>query len=611
MEKENKRYYIELEVLTPLSVGAGNEKDWIYGVDYVTKNGKVYIIDMERAVEITGSTQLANALSQGNSGTILDSLQGNNLQKASSRVFQLPAQTTNPIKSFLRTQLMDKPLIPGTSLKGAIRSCLFNHLHGRVIKDGSNDTNETVFGKMDDGSVFTRFIHVGDIIMPETQLVNTKIFNLKGTLWKDNWTGGWKNKGVTNPKFKPEEFNTLYECVVPGQVSYGIINIEQALYDFFCSYGKSQNYADKKKELIDGGIEALFAAINTVTKAYLQKELAFFRAFPEADRSDDIINSIQALLNKIPSEDTSCVLKMSAGSGFHSITGDWQYNNYFDEPKFWPEINQATGKKDRNAGKKRYKSRKIADYDGKLSLMGFVILRWIEDENKGKQQYRKHFEMMKLSETEEVALRKQKIEQQYNLILQEAQQLADDKKWNEAINKAEEAAKLLKENTDAQKLIQSCQANIQQELEQQYNKILQEAEQLADQKKWDEAINRAEEAKKTLPGKGDADTKIKEWEAAKMKQEIETSQVDKFKDKRLSDVLNPTTLAALTTQVKNWIKIGGNTFNDDALNSLVEAIKKLPKKKNKELSRGKFHELEGIIGKEWTDRLMKALNIEP
>ncbi len=369
MEKENKRYYIELEVLTPLSVGAGNEKDWIYGVDYVTKNGKVYIIDMERAVEIAGSTQLATALSQGNSGTILDLLQGNNLQKASSRVFQLPAQTTNPIKSFLRTQLMDKPLIPGTSLKGAIRSCLFNHLHGLGKKGDKRDTDETVFGTMKTGDVFTRFIHVGDIVMPDTQLVNTKIFNLQ--LDGKNWIGGWKHSGgkfgQTTTQFKPTGFNTLYECVVPGQVGYGIINIEQALYDFFCSYGKSQNYADKKKELIDGGIEALFAAINTVTKAYLQKELAFFRAFPEADRSDGIKNSIQALLNKIPSEDTSCVLKMSAGSGFHSITGDWQYNDYIDEPGLW-----SSG---RNSGKKKYKSRKIAEYAGKLQLMGFVIIR--------------------------------------------------------------------------------------------------------------------------------------------------------------------------------------------------------------------------------------------
>lgn len=42
---------------------------------------------------------------------------------------------------------------------------------------------------------------------------------------------------------------------------------------------------------------------------------------------------------------------MSAGSGFHSITGDWQFSDY---------TNTEIWKDGRNAGKMKYKSRKIA-----------------------------------------------------------------------------------------------------------------------------------------------------------------------------------------------------------------------------------------------------------
>ena len=45
---EDKRYPIELEVITPLSVGAGNDNDWVKGLDFVQKDGKVYVIDMQK-----------------------------------------------------------------------------------------------------------------------------------------------------------------------------------------------------------------------------------------------------------------------------------------------------------------------------------------------------------------------------------------------------------------------------------------------------------------------------------------------------------------------------------------------------------------------------------
>ena len=68
---------------------------------------------------------------------------------------------------------------------------------------------------------------------------------------------------------------------------------------------------------------------------------------------------------------------MSAGSGFHSITGDWQFKNY-SQTGIWEQ--------GRHAGKKKYKSRKIAEWNGYLSLMGFVKLRYILPEEIERQE---------------------------------------------------------------------------------------------------------------------------------------------------------------------------------------------------------------------------------
>ena len=55
---ENKRYNIELEVVTPLCVGAGGENDWVRGADYVQKGGKVYVIDLKRVYNEIGKDGL-------------------------------------------------------------------------------------------------------------------------------------------------------------------------------------------------------------------------------------------------------------------------------------------------------------------------------------------------------------------------------------------------------------------------------------------------------------------------------------------------------------------------------------------------------------------------
>ena len=182
---EDKKYPIELEVLTPLSVGAGNDNEWMRGIDYVQKNGKVYVLDIQKAAKKgVDLDRLTSLFLKYNEQGICDLL-GNQLDSVSRFVFKAPAFTTNSIKTFLRTQLYGKPLVAGSSLKGSVRSALFSYLRE------DEKTNEEVFGNMKEGTDLMRFIRIADIEMPSTLLMNTKLFNLR----KDDsdWAGGWKH----------------------------------------------------------------------------------------------------------------------------------------------------------------------------------------------------------------------------------------------------------------------------------------------------------------------------------------------------------------------------------------------------------------------------------
>ena len=562
---ENKKYPIELEVITPLAVGNGNDKEWIKGLDFVQKENKVYILDLHKAVEQGVDVgRLTHLFLRYDEKGILQLL-GNNVDKVAKYVFVSPMRTDNKIKAFIRTQFFDKPVVAGSSLKGAIRSALFKYLRT------TEKRNEEVFGTMKEGTDFMRFIRVGDVEMPSTVLVNSKIFNLRGR--GTQWQGGWKHGGTregdshTTGEYAPQGFNTLYECVAPGQKGLGSILLAGNAYDLLEHYGHAAiSYAERKHKLIHAPINELFKVINNVTKAYLTKEKHFFEQYP-AQRTDEIVSHIEYLINMIPTDGASCLLKMSAGVGFHSITGDWQFDDY-DITDLW--------KDGKNKDKKKYKSRKIADYGHQLQLMGFVKLRSLnkdEADVKSTELQEQHDAIVEnilapIIERETAKLKSAEIERQrieaqeaekqriakYQQILGEAKVLYDENLWDEAIEKAKEAANIGLDFKDHQLFIELCE----------------KTKDIAQYEKEQEEIT------KNI-----------------FKQPL--AEVLKGKTSSVGNIIGTTT---------KWIKMG-NSFNEQEYQVLISCLKEMPVKEIKK----KRKDVEKAISKEWTDRVWNELNI--
>lgn len=379
MEGVNLKYNVTAEVLTPLSVGQGSEKDWVEGIDYVVKNDMMYHLDLSKMYAAGIDMERVANLFQKQDAEGVHLLIGEKLEQVSDFKMPMPCRSSNPIKTFFRNQLTNHPVLPGSSLKGAIRSVLFTYL-----RDSERD-NASVFGNMKDGSDFMRFIRVGDFEFParSTELVNTKIYNLQKP--NRNWEGGWKKQGgfenLTTYKLEPSRFNTIYECLSVGSKVHGNIMLSQLLFKLLCQIHFEQRHIDKKKVLFRNldypeapPMENLMYIINCHTHDYLKKELVFFSKYHEGEHATKIITGINNLIKKVETcmddGNDSCIIKLSAGSGFHAITGDWQFDDY---------VSGVLRRDIRNPKENsKPKSRKIAiTQEGEntfFDLMGFVKL---------------------------------------------------------------------------------------------------------------------------------------------------------------------------------------------------------------------------------------------
>ena len=560
---EDKKYPIELEVITPLSVGAGNDNEWMRGIDFVQKDGKVFVLDIQKAAEQGVDIGKLTSLFLNYDEKGICNLIGDKLELVSRYIFKSPVSTNNFIKSFLRTQLYGKPVVAGSSLKGSVRSALFNHLRDK------EKTNEEVFGNMKDGTDLMRFIRIADIEMPSTALINTKLFNLR----KDGseWSGGWKHgMSETTSQFKSNGFNTLYECVLPGNKGLGAIILAGGAYELMSkNTDKPISHAQEKEELLNGDIMGLFHVINLVTKDYLSKEKAFFEKY-SAERSEELIDNVNALLDMIPADDSYCLLKMSAGVGFHSITGDWQYDDYC-QTGLWSD--------GRNAGKKKYKSRKTAEYGGHLQLMGFVKIRALNADDVAKEMDSLTEEHAEIIESIIAPARQREIEMQ--------KRLEEDNLRQKAIEEEREKQSLFRE------LLNQAQGSFNDNL-------------------WDDAISKIEEANSIYPDHDEVISlknkikKAKEVEEFRSAEQAATTQ--KFSQPLAEVIMGKTSAGNLIGTLTKWLKQEGHTFGETEYSAFLQEANKLSPKEIKNI-RGKRKDLQKAIGDNQTERLLNDLGL--
>ncbi|HOY12963.1 MAG TPA: type III-A CRISPR-associated RAMP protein Csm5 [Saprospiraceae bacterium] len=370
----------KLRIVTPVHIGGAQEKHMQKGLDYLTQDGKVYFLDEKRLINHFKIEKYSTFLSQGK----LDQLCSNiNLRDYSYKIVNnISGEIGSDIKTNIKNALSNKPIIPGSSLKGGLRSVFYNY----IVQNNPPKMEVDVFGKISE-DIF-RFLIVNDVQFNETSYINTKTYNLQG--YENQLKGGWKHelKGKTNSQFKSSGFTFPHEVISMDDVGDFKIIINKTALDLAsrASKVKTNQFFE---EIFKGKEEDILRILQTYMSAYLLKELDFFTKY-EADQSNIIVDELNRLIRL---NEQAPLVRLGLGSGYHAMTGDTHNGTH--------EIN-GIGNRNRGLfnGQDSSKSRKLAFKGSGENLqfypMGFIQI--MTDE-----YYENHYKATFLKRNEELA----------------------------------------------------------------------------------------------------------------------------------------------------------------------------------------------------------------
>lgn len=379
---------ITIETLSPVHIGSGRTLQ--KNIDFIffshLNNKPIAIIDEEKIFNLLGREKLnqwMRAIEE--KADILPMLrqQKPNLSPLDIHHRISYTRETNILKGELYEHIHNassKPYLPGSSLKGAIRTALFaqiidhsdtllNHKLGReekekfnkktgkkeiVIEFSDKQLQQEYFGSTPNNNIF-RLLHVGDAIFEKTEAIMVHTYSFNQTGWE-----------------KRDDHSQWTECIPKGEKSSLRINfLEQTL--FSNKDEQKVQYEIKNfigKNYIHLQASNLFQTINRHTIHLLKKEITFLKEqddqalYNYADRLDEVLETAKQCNH------TSCVLRVGKHSGYWFMTGGWQ-EELLNE-NIYREVKQATR---RRSGYENFPLPKTRRFTGNGSPIGFVKLR--------------------------------------------------------------------------------------------------------------------------------------------------------------------------------------------------------------------------------------------
>lgn len=260
-----------------------------------------------------------------------------------------------------------KPYIPGSSIKGAIRTAMLASLAENVNgaerkidasangkkKANANKVEKELFGSDPNNDVF-RFLQVGDAYFGDCYTVSARMVNVNERTSRGFWD-------VSKPQ--------LIEALCPeDETEFEMkLNIE--------GYNKSREECSTIGRLpnIMSSYGSLFEAINKHTIRLLDFELKYWKERSDRDDSDKVecyLEKIESIKNEAQNcgKGKECVLRIGHGSGWNFITGGWARNLDNFENIVVPVS------RPNNQNYREYDFPKTRRVDDDCELLGFVKL---------------------------------------------------------------------------------------------------------------------------------------------------------------------------------------------------------------------------------------------
>jgi len=313
---------IKITILTPVHIGSGVKLK--KGIDFFIKKDKFGVVDDKKILSIIGEDQIGiwvSAIDKGES--ILPYIEkrkpGYKLTDISKRVYPLTSTSgTKDAREMMHTPL-GNPIIPGSSLKGAIRTALWdkygdaniklddiiNIWHGNISYKDKN-LSKKIFGKNPNKDIL-RFLQITDAIFHNDNCGKVEVVNVL-TLKNDGW--------------KIKHFEEYAECISPE--SNADFRIKIAKDTLIKNINKNFIKNDNKTNSLQS-ISGLFSICNDYYKKMLDKEIEFFKQdidLKNDEKLDKYLSILKELRNTAENLKNGCILRLGHGTGYRFMTGN-------------------------------------------------------------------------------------------------------------------------------------------------------------------------------------------------------------------------------------------------------------------------------------------------
>lgn len=325
---------LNIQTLTPLHIGSGRELG--HNFDYLRFGNEIAVTDSEKILGILGEEnigQWVSAIDRGEDIVSLIKRRKNDLTAAdvAQRILQikdrLPGNKPIPIKEQLHLGSPLRPILPGSSIKGSIRTALLTQL---IYENPNFVQNPANLGRQRGGKFeykdavimaeyvapnernkfqpeprtdLFRLLRIGDAYFDtQTCVVQNNIINQFGKSWgvKDRETSYWE--------CIPKAANSQFSLQIPA--------------DLIQQMRKERQLHAKSDYLTPAN---LMATINQHTLELINTEIQFWEAEGEPlaiGNYLDLIDEVYKIGEKCDTQ-RECILRVGAANGWDFMTGAW------------------------------------------------------------------------------------------------------------------------------------------------------------------------------------------------------------------------------------------------------------------------------------------------
>ena len=343
---------MKLETITALHIGSGDilqkDSDFVFGID-TEERSVVYVINPRKVLALIGEENVdawTVAIENGRSTEDIVKLYAPKASITDYSLHAIDSYMSSPaqqIKEFIRDGF-DRPYIPGSSIKGAIRTAVLSSIAQAMnetdffenVKNKGYITPNTleakVLGRNPNNDVF-RYVRVSDAFVTGCRTAVCNMVNINERKEKSFWD---TSKQMAT------------EVLLPGaKVNFSLVLKQPER--------RPKDMPAAPKALCS--IDALLDVINNHTETLLTDEINIFKSKDVDTLSEEKVNSyieqLKYLLNIVNAckGTHSAIMRMGHGSGWRFMTGAWLER--LSDNDFDAIVNKA-----RPGNMKRY-----ADYD--------------------------------------------------------------------------------------------------------------------------------------------------------------------------------------------------------------------------------------------------------